>query len=76
MTETQADTILARLDVMQRDLTTVRRDLATLRQDVDHLDRRAVTKGDVFQAVMTVQAFTAALIVGVIVVINLTVGIA
>lgn len=37
---------------------------------IDDLEKRMITKADVFQSVLTVQAFFAATIVGTIVVLN------
>lgn len=51
-------------------------DVATILRRLDDLERKMVTKTDVFQSVLTVQGFTFAIMVGVIVVLNAVVGFA
>lgn len=46
----------------------------TLMKRLDHIESNMVRKSDVFQSVLTVQGFTFAIIVGVIVVLNSLVG--
>lgn len=46
----------------------------TLMKRLDHIESNMVRKSDVFQSVLTVQGFTFAIIVGVIVVLNSTIG--
>ncbi|SFO25355.1 hypothetical protein SAMN04487859_1215 [Roseovarius lutimaris] len=46
----------------------------TLMKRLDHIESNMVRKSDVFQSVMTVQGFTFAIVVGVIVVLNSLVG--
>ena len=46
----------------------------TLMKRLDHIESNMVRKSDVFQSVLTVQGFTCAIIVGVIVVLNSTIG--
>lgn len=44
--------------------------LETVDRRLEHVETNMVSKSDVFQSVLTVQAFTAAVIVGVIVTLN------
>ncbi|AUQ60972.1 MULTISPECIES: hypothetical protein [Roseobacteraceae] len=46
----------------------------TLMKRLDHIESNMVKKSDVFQSVLTVQGFTFAIVVGVIVVLNSLVG--
>lgn len=46
----------------------------TLMKRLDHIESNMVRKSDVFQSVLTVQGFTFAIVVGVIVVLNSLVG--
>lgn len=46
----------------------------TLMKRLDHIESNMVRKSDVFQSVLTVQGFTFAIVVGVIVVLNSPVG--
>lgn len=46
----------------------------TLIKRLDHIESNMVRKSDVFQSVLTVQGFTFAIVVGVIVVLNSLVG--
>jgi len=46
----------------------------TLMKRLDHIESNMVRKSDVFQSVLTVQGFTFAIVVGVIVVLNSLIG--
>lgn len=63
MSQEQFQEIIRHLNVMDGRLDAVDRRL-------EHVETNMVSKSDVFQSVLTVQAFTAAVIVGVIVTLN------
>ena len=63
MTADQFEQIMARLERIDAQMD-------RLDTRLEHVEDNMVRKSDVFQAVLTVQAFTAAIIVGCIVVLN------
>ena len=60
MTEKESNEVINRIVALEQ----------TLGARIDDLEKRMITKADVFQAVLTVQAFFAATIVGTIIVLN------
>ena len=70
MTDTQFQTIMDRFDTMDHRLDKMDGRLDMVDSRLDHVEQTMVTKSDVFQSVFTVQAFTAAAIVGTVVVLN------
>ena len=67
MNDKAAEAIMERLDAID---TTI----ATMDSKIAMVDEKMVTKADIFQSVLTVQGFTFAIIVGVVVVLNSIIG--